>query len=54
MMFCLSKLVVQLGADQRETGGQLNTYYNAIHPRDVPYAKWQVRLQVVLLFPAEK
>jgi hypothetical protein len=32
---------------------QLNTYYNLIHPRDLPYAKWQVRLQVALLFPKE-
>jgi hypothetical protein len=33
---------------------QLNTYYNVIHPRDLPYPKWQVRLQVALLFPAAK
>ena len=33
---------------------QLNTYYNLIHPEDLPYAKWQVRLQVALLFPTEK
>ena len=33
---------------------QMNTYYNAIHPRDLPYPKWQVRLQVALLFPAAK
>jgi hypothetical protein len=33
---------------------QLNTYYNLIHPRDLPYPKWQVRLQVALLFPREK
>ena len=33
---------------------QMNSYYNAIHPRDLPYAKWQVRLQVALLFPTEK
>jgi hypothetical protein len=33
---------------------QLHTYYNVIHPQDLPYAKWQVRLQVALLFPAEK
>jgi hypothetical protein len=33
---------------------QLHTYYNAIHPRDLPYPKWQVRLQVALLFPSEK
>jgi hypothetical protein len=33
---------------------QLNTYYNAIHPRDLPYPKWQVRLQVALLFPSAK
>ncbi len=33
---------------------QINTYYNAIHPHDLPYPKWQVRLQVALLFPAAK
>src|SRR5215471_17122022 len=33
---------------------QINTYYNALHPRDLPYPKWQVRLQVALLFPAAK
>ena len=33
---------------------QINSYYNAIHPRDLPYAKWQVRLQVALLFPSGK
>jgi len=33
---------------------QINSYYNAIHPRDLPYPKWQVRLQVALLFPAAK
>ncbi len=33
---------------------QLNTYYNVIHPQDLPYAKWQVRLQVALLFPTAK
>jgi hypothetical protein len=32
---------------------QVNTYYNLIHPHDVPYPKWQVRLQVALLFPKE-
>lgn len=33
---------------------QLHTYYNAIHPQDVPYPKWQVRLQVALLFPGRE
>jgi hypothetical protein len=33
---------------------QIHTYYNAVNPRDLPYPKWQVRLDVVLLFPAEK
>ena len=33
---------------------QLNTYYNVIHPQDLPYPKWQVRLQVALLFPVAK
>lgn len=33
---------------------QLHLYYNAIHPRDLPYPKWQVRLQVALLFPSAK
>lgn len=40
--------------DKQPIVWQLNTYYNSIHPRDVPYAKWQVRFQVALLFPAEK
>lgn len=31
---------------------QMHLYYNAIHPQDLPYPKWQVRLQVALLFPA--
>ena len=30
---------------------QLGAYYNVIHPRDLPYGKWQVRVQVALLFP---
>jgi len=29
---------------------QMHAYYNAVHPRDLPYPKWQVRLQVALLF----
>ena len=33
---------------------QMHLYYNAIHPQDLPYPKWQVRLQVALLFPAAK
>ena len=33
---------------------QIGTYYNAIHFRDLPYPKWQVRLQVALLFPTAK
>jgi hypothetical protein len=33
---------------------QMHTYYNAVHPRDLPYPKWQVRLQVALLFPTKK
>ena len=33
---------------------QMNAYYNAIHPQDLPYPKWQVRLQVALLFPSAK
>jgi hypothetical protein len=33
---------------------QMHTYYNALHPRDLPYPKWQVRLQVALLFPTAK
>jgi len=32
---------------------QVNAYYNTIHPQDLPYPKWQVRLQVALLFPKE-
>jgi len=30
---------------------QLGAYYNLIHPRDLPYGKWQVRMQVAMLFP---
>jgi hypothetical protein len=33
---------------------QIHLYYNAAHPQDLPYPKWQVRLQVALLFPAAK
>lgn len=33
---------------------QMHVYYNAIHPQDLPYPKWQVRLQVALLFPSAK
>ena len=33
---------------------QMHLYYNAIHPQDLPYPKWQVRLQVALLFPSAK
>ena len=33
---------------------QIHLYYNAVHPQDLPYAKWQVRLQVALLFPSAK
>ena len=33
---------------------QMHVYYNAIHPQDLPYPKWQVRLQVALLFPSPK
>lgn len=33
---------------------ELESYYNAVHPRDLPFPKWQVRLQVALLFPEAK
>jgi hypothetical protein len=33
---------------------QLHVYYNTTHPQDLPYPKWQVRLQVALLFPTAK
>jgi hypothetical protein len=33
---------------------EIHVYYNAIHPQDLPYPKWQVRLQVALLFPTAK
>ena len=33
---------------------QLHLYYNTTHPQDLPYPKWQVRLQVALLFPTAK
>jgi hypothetical protein len=31
---------------------EMHLYYNAVHPQDSPYNKWQVRLQLALLFPA--
>ena len=31
---------------------QTHGYYNAIHPSDLPYPKWQVRLQVALFAAA--
>ena len=33
---------------------QVNLYYNVIRPQDIPAPKWQVRLQVALLYPKEK
>ena len=33
---------------------QLGAYYNLIHPQNTPYGKWQVRLQVAMLFPKKK
>ena len=33
---------------------QLGAYYNLIHPRDLPYGKWQVRVQIALLFPKSR
>jgi hypothetical protein len=33
---------------------EIHLYYNAVHPQDLPYPKWQVRLQVALLFPTAK
>jgi len=27
---------------------QAGTYYNLIHPRDLPLRKWQMRVQVAL------
>jgi hypothetical protein len=33
---------------------QLGSYYNLIHPENIPYGKWQVRLQAVFLFPKAK
>ena len=33
---------------------QIHLYYNTIHPQDLPYPKWQARLQVALLFPSVK
>ncbi len=31
-----------------------SSYYNLIHPRDLPNGTWQVRVQVVMLFPKSK
>jgi hypothetical protein len=33
---------------------QLETFYNAIHPKTLPHAQWQLRMQFELLFPKEK
>jgi hypothetical protein len=33
---------------------QVNVYYNLIRPQDIPSPKWQVRLQVALLYPKAK
>ena len=33
---------------------QLATFYNLVHPLDLPYGKWQMRLQVAMLFPKAK
>jgi hypothetical protein len=33
---------------------QLGSYYNLIHPENLPYGKWQVRLEAVFLFPKAK
>ena len=34
--------------------GQATLYYNVIHPDTLPYPKWQLRLQLALLFPKHK
>ncbi len=33
---------------------QAGLYYSAIHPQDLPYGKWQLRLQLAFLFPKAK
>lgn len=32
---------------------QTNAYLEPLHPQDLPYPKWQARLQVALLFPTK-
>jgi hypothetical protein len=39
---------------KRPINAQLGTYYDLIHPRNLPYGKWQVRMQAALLFPKAK
>jgi hypothetical protein len=33
---------------------QASVYYNAIHPDSLPFPKWQLRLQLALLYPKNK
>jgi hypothetical protein len=44
--------ILRLG--KQPINAQLGAYYNLIHPRDLPYGKWQVRVQIALLFPKAK
>jgi hypothetical protein len=34
--------------------GQLSAYYNAVHPDTIPYPKWQLRVQLALLYPKRR
>jgi hypothetical protein len=42
------------GLGKLPINAQLGRYYGLIHPRDEPYGKWQVRMQVAMLFPKAK
>ena len=44
--------ITRLGA--QSINAQAGLYYSAIHPQDLPYGKWQLRLQLAFLFPKAK
>jgi hypothetical protein len=44
--------IVRLG--KQAVNAQLGAYYDLIHPRDLPYGKWEIRLQLAFLFPRTK
>ena len=44
--------ITRLG--RQPINAQAGLYYSAIHPQDLPYGKWQLRLQLAFLFPKAK